>query len=77
MTENDDSFKSALEILRFLPPDDVRLLDACRRLGEITHDLQNAMASETDLESTCEVVEDRTRQAAGFLIEVLRLAHNL
>ncbi|WP_041244086.1 hypothetical protein [Gloeobacter kilaueensis] len=60
---------------------DPRVLDACRKLGEITNDLQTAMAAETSPEETYSLVEqgarDSARKAASFLIEVLRLAHNL
>ncbi|BAC88991.1 hypothetical protein [Gloeobacter violaceus] len=77
----DDTFANALEVIQCLPLGDPRVLDACRRLGEITNDLQSAMAAETDLEQACALVEehahDSARKAASFLIEVLRLAHNL
>ncbi len=77
----EDTFSNALEVLKALPLGDQRVLDACRKLGEITNELQSAMAAETSLEETCDLVEQKTRvgakRAASFLIEVLRLAHNL
>jgi len=81
MNTPDNSFQNALEVLRSLPPNDHRVLDACRKLGEITNDLQSAMASETSLKETCDILEERSavtaKHAASFMIEILRLAHNL
>ncbi|MBC8121289.1 MAG: hypothetical protein H7Y22_05550 [Gemmatimonadaceae bacterium] len=77
----EEQIADALEVLRRIPPGDQRVLDACRKLGEVTNQLQSAMASQTDLDQACALVEARTevtaRQAASFLIEILRLAHNL
>lgn len=81
MTDNQDSLQNALAILKSLPSGDERLLEACRKLGEITNELQSVMAAQTSLQEACELVEERgrvgARRAASFMIEILRLAHNL